>query len=229
MAGSFALMGYDRQDWHWPASPQDRKACTRLEVVMTRTLIAAAMVAWVAAAPGATQQKEWSFPDTRSSGRATTEYRHEGLHIAINYDYSQRNHETRWLLVDLAAASRQRFVLHKSDITLTTPDGRTLAPASQQAILDDGAGITQLLQNARIWRRPLATYFSQRAGLEEPLRFHAFPPGRSTTSDEAIVDDDRLTIGPLLFRTPVGSWEDGTYRLEVRTEVATAALPIRLE
>jgi len=36
-------------------------------------------------------------------------------------------------------------------------------------------------------------------------------------------------VGQLFFRTPRGSWDAGTYRLEVNTDAGLAALPIKLE
>jgi hypothetical protein len=175
-------------------------------------------------------QKEWSFPHTRSNGRATPAYDHDGLHIVVNYDYAQRNHKTKWLLLDLAIASKQSFILRRKDITLLTPDGRQLPVAPQEELLEDSAGITLVLQNARISRRDLLSYFSQRAGgvPNEEIRFQGFPPGR-TVSSEVTVDSDHVTGGQLLFRTPRGSWDAGTYRLEVNTDAGLASLPITLE
>src|SRR4029077_18145134 len=122
-------------------------------------------------------QKEWSFPHTRPNGRATPEYDHQGLHVVVNYDYAQRNHKTKWLLLDLAIASKQSFILHRKDITLLTPDGRRLPVAPQEELLEDSPGITLVLQNARISRRDLTSYFSQRDGgvPNEQIRFQAFP------------------------------------------------------
>jgi hypothetical protein len=175
-------------------------------------------------------QKEWSFPDTRANGRATPEYGRDGLHIVVNYDYAQRNHKTKWLLLDLAIASKQSFILHRKNITLLTPDGRNLPVAPQEEVMEDSAGITLVLQNARIWRRDLLSYFSQRSGgvPNEQIRFQAFPPGK-TVSSEVTVDRDHVSSGQLLFRTPRGSWDAGTYRLEVNTDAGVAALPIKLE
>jgi hypothetical protein len=175
-------------------------------------------------------QKEWSFPDTRPNGRATPEYDHNGLHIVVNYDYAQRNHKAKWLLLDLAIASKQSFILHRKDITLLTPDGRQLPVAPQEELLEDSAGITLVLQNARIWRRDLTSYFSQRNGgvPNEQIRFQAFPVGR-TASDEVTVNRDHVTGGQLLFRNPRGSWDAGTHRLEVNTDAGLGALPIKLE
>ncbi len=175
-------------------------------------------------------QTEWSFPHTRPNGRATPEYDRNGLHIVVNYDYAQRNHKTKWLLLDLAIASRQSFVLHSKDVTLLTPDGRSLPVAPQEELLEDSAGITLALQNARIWRRNLTSYFSQRSGgvPNEQIRFQAFQTG-GTASSQVTVDGNHVTGGQLLFRTPRGSWDAGTHRLEVNTAAGLAALPITLE
>jgi len=176
-------------------------------------------------------QKEYSFPHTRPNGRATPEYDYGGLHVVVNYDYAQRNHKTKWLLLDLGIASEQSFILHKKDITLLTPDDRHLPLATHEEILGDSEGITSVLQNAKIFRHDLASYFNQRNGgvPNEAIRFQTFPPGRRTASDEVTVDGDHVTAGRLLFRTPRGSWEAGTYRLEVNTDAGQAAVPIKLE
>ena len=189
------------------------------------TLIAATLVAVTSTQA---QQKEFSFRYIKQNGRATPEYFHQGLHVVVNFDYSQRNHKSAWLLIDLAAASTRRFVLHKADLKLLTPGGRDLMVAPQQTVIADSAALTMLLQNAGIWRRDLRTYFPQRETLE-PIKFQITPPGTGTTSDESVVDNDRVATGPVLFKTPEGSWNAGTYRFEVNTEAGTAALPIRLE
>ena len=197
------------------------------DVIVNRFLTAALVVVLWAAVYGSVGQQEWSFPNTKKYGRATAEYRHEGVHLVANYDYSQRNHSTRWLLIDLAAASRRRFVLHKDNIRLLTPDGRELPVAPHQVFIDDSPGVQLVVQNAQPWRRPIDAYFSQRGRLEA-LRFQVLP-GRGTISDEAIVDDDRVAMGGLFFRTPAPRWESGTYRLVIDHELGKAALPITLE
>lgn len=182
----------------------------------------------LATAPGGAQQKEFSFAHTRSIGRATAEYRYQGLQVVVNYDYSQRNHKTAWLLVDVALASSQRFVLRKTDVRLTTPDGRELNVAPQEQVIDDASAITMVLQNAAIFRRQLTTYFNQR-GQVEAIRFQSTPPGKGTVSDESTVDNDHVTTGAVLFKSPQGTWPAGTYRFAVDNDVAKAALPVKLD
>ena len=173
-------------------------------------------------------QQTNAFPHTSRNGRATPEYSFGGVHVVANYDYSQRNHAGAWLLLDVAMASRERFVLHIDHVKVVTPQGRAIPVASQPMIINDSGAITQLLQNAKINRQSLITYFSQRDYVEK-ITFQSFPIGGGIKSDEAVVDNDRVATGGMLFKNPDGKWPEGTYRLEITNEVAKAALPINLQ
>jgi hypothetical protein len=181
----------------------------------------------LAAALVTSAQVGQSFPHTNKNGRATIEYRHEGLTVAANYDYSQRNHDGPWLLIDVALGSNTRFVLHRNNFRLVTPAGQTIRLASQAQGEADPNGINTLIQNAKIHRQNLDGYFPQR-NRRETIHFFSLPFARSV-SDEAIVDNDRVTLGALLFRSPDGSWTEGTYRLVLDNERAKAELPISLQ
>jgi hypothetical protein len=197
---------------------------------MKRSVLVLVLGFLTAIAAADAQTKEFSFPNTRSYGRATMQYRGQGVQVLVNYDYSQRNHNTKWLLIDMAIASRQRFVLKKEHIRLLTPSGREIGVAPQEAVIADSAGLTKLLQNASVQRRPLLSYFTQRSGGPvEAIRFQTLPVGGGTVSPEVTVDDDHVSNGAVLFATPEGSWNAGTYRLEINNEVAKAGLPINLE
>jgi hypothetical protein len=184
------------------------------------------LVAVFCAVAAAGAQKEQSFPHAKKNGRATVEYRHEGLTVVVNYDFSQNDHKGFWLLIDVAMASTKRFVLHRDNFTLVTPEGRTVKLATQEALIADSAGITSLLQNSKPQRRQLDSYFNQR-DTREHMNFYSIP-GVRTVSNEAIVDNDRVTIGELLFRSPEGRWQEGTHRLAIDNEKGKAALPITL-
>ena len=99
--------------------------------------------------------------------------------------------------------------------------------ASQEALIADSSRVRFVVQNAQIWRRHLAEYFSQR-GQQEHLSFYSFP-GEGIVHNEAIVDNDRVTLGELFFKIPEGRWQDGTYRLVIDHERMKAALPITLQ
>jgi len=192
---------------------------------MIRLIARAVTVAIVAAVVVPTAAQE-PFPETRQVGRATVEYKGERIKMVASYDYSQRNHDSPWLLIDLAASAPQRLILHRDHITLVTPDGTELGVASQRDLLAGSPQVTLLLQNAKISRRQLDSYFSQRE--REPLNFFAFP-GNGIVHDDAVVDNDRVTLGELFFAEPAGTWRRGTYRLAIRNERARASLPIILQ
>ncbi len=178
------------------------------------------------AAAVSSAQLAQSFPHTSKNGRATAVYRHEGLTFVANYDYSQRNHDQPWLLVDVALGSNTRFVLHRDNFSLVTPGGHTVRLASQAQGEADPHGINTLIQNAKIQRRDLDGYFPQRR--REQIAFFSLPFSKSISS-ENVVDNDRITTGPLLFRSLDGTWPEGTYRLVLTHEKANGALPISLE
>lgn len=184
-------------------------------------------IAILLAAAVSTGQVGQSFPHTNKYGKATIEYRHQGLVVVANYDYSQRNHDQPWLLIDVALGSADRFVLHRTNFKLVTADGQTIPLASQQQGAADMENINLLIQNAKIHRQNLDSYFPQR-DRHEAFNFFSLPFARSI-SDEAIVDNDRVAQGPLLFRSPGGSWKEGTYRLVLTNEKAKAELPISLQ
>ena len=189
---------------------------------MLRTI---AILLTVAASTSA--QVGQAFPNTNKYGRATIEYRHQGLGVVANYDYSQRNHSGPWLLIDVALGSTDRFVLHRTNFKLITPGGQTIPLASQQQGRADMENINLLIQNAKIHRQNLDTYFPQRNRLEA-FNFFSLPFVRSI-SDEAIVDNDRVAQGPLLFQSQDGNWKEGTYRLVLTNDKAKAELPITLQ
>ena len=45
-----------------------------------------------------------AFPRTKSNGRATVEYKDDKVQAVAIYDYSQRNHDTAWILVQIGVA-----------------------------------------------------------------------------------------------------------------------------
>ena len=48
------------------------------------------------------------FPHTKSFGRATIEFQDDTVQTVAIYDYSQRNHDGAWLLVQTGVAVHER-------------------------------------------------------------------------------------------------------------------------
>jgi hypothetical protein len=162
----------------------------------------------------------------KQHGRAQVDYRSEEVIAVAAYEYSQLNHTGAWLLIEFALQTKQRIVIRRDQITLLTPDERVVPIATQQQFLDDSPVLTQLMQNAGIWRRPLGAYF--RTPLQGTIRFFSLP-GRGVVHDSAVTNLDEVAAGDLLFKSPDGSWKAGTYRLRLNHDQAKAELPIVLE
>jgi hypothetical protein len=171
-------------------------------------------------------QEEFSSAN-RQRGRAAVEYRDADIHIVAAYYYSQRNHESRWLMIEAGLSTNELATIHRDAIALRTPQGREIPLATQRRIGEDVPRIEQLLQNAQVLSHNVSSYFTQRDRTES-MRLFRLPFG-DVVHDDFVVDRHRVAVGPLFFEAPTGAWEDGTYALVVRHENGTAELPIHLE
>ena len=169
-----------------------------------------------------------AFPHTKPNGRATVEYKDEKVQAVAIYDYSQRNHDTDWLLVQVGVALRERGAVKRESFTVVMPGGRVVPLATQEQFLADSAKITKLRQNASIFRREVISYFPKSAD-GEFIRWFALP-GEGTVRNPAIVPSEHgVIIGELYFKSPTLRWDDGTYRFVFDNDKGHAELPIRLE
>jgi hypothetical protein len=169
-----------------------------------------------------------AFPHTKPNGRATVEYRDEKVQAVAIYDYSQRNHDGAWLLVQIGVALRERGEVKRDSFTVVMPGGRVAPLATQEQFLADSAKITKLRQNARIFQREVLPYFPKSAD-GEFIRWFALP-GEGTVRNPAIVPSEHgVVIGDLFFKSPTLRWDSGTYRLVFDNDKGHAELPIRLE
>ena len=169
-----------------------------------------------------------AFPNTKPNGRATVEYKDKQVQAVAIYDYSQRNHDTAWILVQVGVALSERGEVRRDSFSVVMPGGRSVPLATQEQFLADSQVITKLRQNARIFQRDVISYFPKSAD-GEFIHWFALP-GEGTVRNPAIVPSEHgVVIGDLYFRSPTLRWEDGTYRLVFNNDKGHAELPIRLE
>jgi hypothetical protein len=188
-------------------------------------VLLAASVTLTAAQRGADDN---AFPHTKPNGRATVEYKDEKVQAVAIYDYSQRNHDGAWLLVQIGVALRERGAVKRDSFTVVMPGGRVVPLATQEQFLQDSPQITKLRQNAKIFERPVLIYFPKSAD-GESLKWFALP-GEGTVRNPAIVPSEHgVVIGDLYFKSPTLRWDSGTYRLVFDNDKGHAELPIRLE
>jgi hypothetical protein len=172
-------------------------------------------------------QEDELFPDTKDLGRAAVEYEDDEIQVVAAYYYSQFNHDSPWLLVEMAVSSENRMTIHRDAFRLITPDGVEIALAPQTRFSQDMPRIRELLQNAAPMRHAVGSYFNRR-NRSEGSRFFSLPGG-SVVHDDFVVDRFRVVLGDLFFEAPTGLWEDGTYTLVVEHEDVRAAVPIELQ
>ena len=195
---------------------------------MNRALLVGLGVGIVlAATQTAAERQEAGFPNTKRLGRATVEFRDAQLQVVLNYEYSQRNHDSAWLLVDFGARSERRLVLDREHFKLVSQSGEWFPVASQRHFVDAAKQIQALRQNASVWRRDLGSYLGA-LNLRERLKFFALP-GEGVVITGALLDKDRNTFGELYFEMPRGSWDEGDYALLIEHPQARIKLPISLD
>jgi hypothetical protein len=194
---------------------------------MLRT-VSVILLAGVALAAAQRPADDNAFPHTKPNGRATVEYRDEKVQAVAIYDYSQRNHDTAWILVQIGVALAERGEVRRDSFSVVMAGGRNVPLATQEQFLADSQVITKLRQNARIFQREVISYFPKSAD-GEFIRWFALP-GEGTVRNPAIVPSEHgVVIGDLYFRSPTLRWEVGTHRLVFDNDKGHAELPIRLE
>ena len=158
-------------------------------------------------------------------GHAIVEFRSPDVKAVAAYEYSRRNHSGEWLLIEFAVQAQKRIAIERTEINLLTPDERRIPLASQQEFLDGHDMLNGLLQNATVWRRSLASYFTVRT--QPTIRFFSYP-GRNV-HDSFVTNLDETAAGDLFFKSTGGGWPSGAYRLVVSHQDAKAELPIELD
>jgi hypothetical protein len=167
------------------------------------------------------------FDNVRTLGRALSEFKDGRIQVAAAYYYSQSNHDTPWLLIELGALGEQITEIERDGIELVTPTGRVVRLASQARWARDTTRNSLLLQQAAILRHPVASYFTPANG-QTSLRFFTSPPDPGTVQEVVNLKPKELVLGDLLFDSPTRLWDKGTYALVVRYDGAEAVLPIEL-
>jgi hypothetical protein len=167
------------------------------------------------------------FDNVRTLGRALSEFRDGRIHVAAAYYYSQSNHDTPWLLIELGALGEQVTDIERDKIELVTPAGRVVPLASQARWARDTTRNSLLLQRASPLRHPVASYFTPANG-QTSLRFFTRPPNPGTVQEVVNLQPKELVLGDLLFESPTRLWDKGTYALVIRYDGAEAVLPIEL-
>jgi hypothetical protein len=200
---------------------------------MARSLTAVAALLTLLGGSGVVAQTQTrtvpkEFEHVRMSGRALAEYRDEKIHVAAAYYYSQRNHDSPWLLIELGALTPTPATIQRAEIELVTPGGRVVPLATQARWGSQTERNMLLMQQVNPTRHQVASYFRPTNGTSG-LQFFVTPAGTGIVFDFAQLRPEELILGDLLFEAPTRLWDKGTYALVVRYSGGEAVLPIELQ
>jgi hypothetical protein len=174
----------------------------------------------------AAAQEDGFFANTKKQGRAAVEYRDAEIHVVAAYYYSQNNHDSRWLLIQVAMSTTRNLTFDRKDITIVAPGGRAVELSSQEQFAADVNRVKTLVQNASVLRHNTLSYFNERNRAER-MRLFALNSGPVLTN--FVTDEHHVAVGDFYFASPTGRWEDGVYSLVIEKDGARAVLPIELQ
>jgi hypothetical protein len=189
-----------------------------------------AFIALAALLPGTrVRAAQDELAHTKELGRAVGQYEDALLQVVVAYNYSQREHGSRWILIQAAVASRRPMKIRREGFFLQTPDVRVIDLASQRRFGADTGRLNSLLQSSSNERHPVDWYFKNLSRTQSTENMRLFVrPGQGVIQDEFVTSDDRVMVGDLFFENPRGLWASGRYILTVQTDRAKAELPIDL-
>ena len=126
-------------------------------------LALAVLVAGAALAAQSRPADDKAFPHTKSFGRATIQFQDDTVHMVALYDYSQRNHDGAWLVLQTGVAVKKRTTVNRGNFHIEMPDGRGVPLPSQEHFLADSAADHQAAAEREDLRQGRETVLSRRA------------------------------------------------------------------
>lgn len=163
----------------------------------------------------------------KTLGAALSEYNDGHVHAVAAYYYSQKHHDSAWLLLELGFNSQRAVHISRDHIELATPDGDVVPLSGHRRWQMDATRATQLLQQVRPTRHQVRSYFKEIADITR-LRFFMRPEDRGTIVDSMDSTSDQVLLGDLFFESPTGAWAKGRYVLAIGHTRGVAQLPIEL-
>jgi hypothetical protein len=196
---------------------------------------ALALSTFVAATPQSqsAQKPQIAIPKSGVSQIMTLEdqyvrvaYNNEGYAI-LGYRASNEFVGKDWLLLEVGTTLREnrpRFILKRSAITVTTPDGKTI-PMPTNAEYQQ-ADLRAMEQTANSMNDPI-NYFPPTVKGACRLSFFAQPTTSVRAFDEVELDPSRGCVGRLFFKIP-GGLQYGQHWLNVQFAGSQIRVPFRI-
>ena len=169
------------------------------------------------------------FPEARFGDSHVVLYDDGVLLASAAYRYSQRHHDSQWVVVRVALSASERMWIPRENFVMVRPDGIEVPAASRREGRRDVEGVRLLMNERRNWRENAVRFPRRRAGGVWPFEF-GVAPGTGIATRVVQIDLRSSAVGDVFFVSPDGRWEAGVYSLLVTgNDDHVAKLPILLE
>ena len=194
---------------------------------------AVACAAAITVSAGAQQKTPIQVPNPKNPQITTLEdqyvrvaYNNEGYAI-MGYRLTQGLVGKEWIRLEVGTTLREgkpRYALKRSDVTLDTPDGKTLSlPSNADFQQVDLRGLDQ---QASVINDSI-NYFPPTARGACRLSFFAEPQGGQRAYDSVDLDPSRACLGRLYFKVP-GGLQYGQHFLNITFATTKVRVPFRI-
>ncbi len=171
------------------------------------------------------------FPDSRFGEPHLAVYDDGVVLASAAYRYSQRHHDSPWLVITLDLAATEALSIRREDIALVRRDGVVARPATESEGRRDLEDVRRLVDERADWPDMLGFAFP-RSRIDRG--FHRFDFGveeSDRTPDRVLRVEARGGVrGDVFFVSPDGRWPPGVHALVVTVgDDRIVRLPVLLQ
>ncbi len=152
-------------------------------------------------------------------------YNNEG-YASLGYRVANQSAGEEWMLLEMGATLREsgNYRLKRGAISLETPDGKTIALASNKEYR--GADLRALEMRAKVVRDSI-NYFPPEARQACPIVFFTQLDKRAMPREQVDLSWQRACLGRIFFNIP-GGIQHGQHWLTVQFEKSVVRVPFRI-
>ena len=207
---------------------KDTKASARVLLVLLSMWAPVAPVEAQAQEPPTVQIPQPGVPEilTIEGKFIRVAYNNEG-YVILGYQAANRSVGEEWMLLEIGVTVRKGvpdYKLTREALSLTTPDGKTLALPSASEMR---AGSTQAVQNRTKVHHDTINYFPPGATAACRIGFFSDLENRAAAWDTVELSSSRGCLGRLYFDVP-GGIQYGQHWLNVKFEKSLVRVPFRI-
>jgi hypothetical protein len=167
-------------------------------------------------------------PNVKRLGKTVAQFTDDKIQVAVSWKYPSLHADEKWSFFEMWAmpVGNPPVKINREDVTLFFPDGSRINLPNQKALIRGLPDIRRVLAVGNVSRDPMGAYFWARQRLYR-LGFHEIPTSAMAFDFCALGCRD-AAFGDLFFENPKGTWEKGTYTLEIKNKEIDVKIPITL-